>query len=319
MEEHEQDFVIVKPTINSSGYSPKIGTKIYPEYENFVLKDPNRILSTQYSDEILQHSFNKIKEAPGNYFASSSNNKITYHFYSNFYRKERELWKDTNIQERLYKNRKKYIGKTQETITNEELLRGFKISGIYTGYSHFCPLWAKAFFKEFNCKRVLDPCGGWGQRLLGATDLELYVYNDIWKESYDNTNNLIKYFNITNVMTFNCDSVDIPVEQIGGYDTIFTCPPYFNTEVYDPTKKFTNYEDFLNWVKKTFKRCIIDSVQTIGIVINLSNLEIFERIIQEFGFELIRIQPVGRNKKSHLNKFKKERENILIFKRKIHG
>ena len=57
------------------------------------------------------------------------------------------------------------------------LLRGFKISGIHYGYSHFNPLIIKKFLEDTNAKICYDPCGGWGHRILGSMNIDKYIEN----------------------------------------------------------------------------------------------------------------------------------------------
>lgn len=309
-----KSFTIQKAEINGNGYSPKKGTIVFEEYgDDFKIVNPNRTLDTKYSDDILWGLFNNIKKSSGRYDASPSNNKITFHFFDNFYKTERELWKNLQIQERLYRNRKKYIGKTQEEITNEELLRGFKISGIYAGYSHFSPLWIKAFIEEFKIDSIYDMTGGWGQRMLGAHNLDLYIYNDIWTESALHAFEQKMYFGMDNVEIYNNDSAKFYMKY--DVDAIFTCPPYNNKEIYDENSKFKNIDDYLNWWKESLQHSINNSIKYIAYVIDNNNALNLQKITEQFGFKLLRIQSIGRNKKSHFTKNKKENENMYIFKR----
>ena len=309
----KEDYIIQKVDINGNGYSPKEGTRIYPEYgDDFKIINPNRTLDTKYSDEILWSCYKKILNTPGRYDAVPFNNKITYHFFDNFYHIERELWKNPKIQEKLYKNRKKYIGKTQETITNEELLRGFKISAIHIGYSHFCPFWFKAFISEYGVKSVYDCCGGWAQRMLGSQNLDLYIYNDIWEESAVHALEMKEYFHMNNVEIYNNDSANFtpPYE----YDAIFTSPPYENKEIYSEKSIFKTYADYMEWWKNTLLKAIKPSVNYIAFVLDNINANALINITEDVtNFKLIKIQPVGRQLKSHMAKNKKETENMYIF------
>lgn len=310
-----KEYIIQKVDVNGYGYSPKEGTRIYEEYKDFVLLNSERQLITKYSDDVLWDCYNKILKTPGKYDAVPFNNKITYHFFENFYHVERELWKDIKIQEKLYKNRKKYIGKTQETITNEELLRGFKISGIHVGYSHFCPYWFKAFIQEYNIKTCYDPCGGWGQRMLGTQNLDLYIYNDIWEESAYYAYLQKEYFHMNNVQIYNNDSAKFTPPY--DYEAIFTSPPYENKEIYSEESIFKTYTDYLDWWKNTLIKSIKPSLKYIVFVLDNMNANGLIEITKEIsGFELIKIQPVGRQLKSHMNKNKKEQENMYIFFKK---
>lgn len=103
---------------------------------------------------------------------------ILYFQWKEFYKNELTLWNnnENNIQEKLFNNRLKYINKSKYKLSNLEILRGLKISGLCNNmFSHFSPLWLKAFIEQNNIKSIYDPCGGWGHRLI-ATNKIKYIY-----------------------------------------------------------------------------------------------------------------------------------------------
>lgn len=189
-------------------------------------------LNLEYTiDEIMDEYFYFL-DTPGRCNEYSNHNKIIKLFQQDiFFKNEKLLWMDETVRNRLLINRMKYLHKN--TFTPDELLAGFKKSGIYYGYSHFNPLLAKWFYEYCGTKISYDPCGGWGHRLLGSLDLNLYIYNDISYAVYKNVRDIIKFFDITNVTVYNNDaSIFIPDEE---FDTIFTCPPYRSLEKYEIT------------------------------------------------------------------------------------
>lgn len=176
---------------------------------------------------------------------SSPNNKnyiVKYFQQDEFFKTEKILFQNKDIRDKLINNRMKYLNKNYDQLTVEDILYGFKRSGLYYGYSHFNPLTFKWFINNYNCKICFDPCGGWGHRLLGSNNLDLYIYNDLSTSIYNNVNNIINFFNIRNVKTYNKDAYDFIPEE--NYDSMFTCPPYYNLEHYE-CGDFETYDDFL--------------------------------------------------------------------------
>ena len=176
---------------------------------------------------------------------SSPNNKnyiVKYFQQDEFFKTEKILFQNKDIRDKLINNRMKYLNKNYDQLTVEDILYGFKRSGLYYGYSHFNPLTFKWFINNYNCKICFDPCGGWGHRLLGSNNLDLYIYNDLSTSIYNNVNNIIDFFNIRNVKTYNKDAYDFIPEE--NYDSMFTCPPYYNLEHYE-CGDFETYDDFL--------------------------------------------------------------------------
>jgi hypothetical protein len=238
---------------------------------------------------------------------TSKNNYIIKYFQQDtFFRKEKELWKnDEKIRDRLILNRMKYLNKKEDELTVDELLTGFKKSGIHYGYSHFNPLWFKWFLQKYNIKTCYDPCGGWGHRLLGALNIEKYIYNDLSKSTKENVDRIIDYFGIKNTKTFNEDARKfIPDDD---FEAMFTCPPYFNVEEYecgkfDDRKQFDDFMDSLFDVFMKKENCWI-----FGVVIR-EDLMIFDDY-----FEKILLNE--RNEKYLNNSKNNDNEYLFIFKK----
>ena len=195
------------------------------------------------SDNQLFSEFKYYQNSIGKISSPNNKNYIVKYFQQNeFFKTEKILFQNKDIRNKLINNRMKYLNKNYDQLTVEDILYGFKRSGLYYGYSHFNPLTFKWFINNYNCKICFDPCGGWGHRLLGSNNLDLYIYNDLSTSIYNNVNNIIDFFNIRNVKTYNKDAYDFIPEE--NYDSMFTCPPYYNLEHYE-CGDFETYDDFL--------------------------------------------------------------------------
>lgn len=195
------------------------------------------------SDNQLFSEFKYYQNSIGKISSPNNKNYIVKYFQQDeFFKTEKILFQNKDIRNKLINNRMKYLNKNYDQLTVEDILYGFKRSGLYYGYSHFNPLTFKWFINNYNCKICFDPCGGWGHRLLGSNNLDLYIYNDLSTSIYNNVNNIINFFNIRNVKTYNKDAYDFIPEE--NYDSMFTCPPYYNLEHYE-CGDFETYDDFL--------------------------------------------------------------------------
>ena len=183
----------------------------------------------KYSDEDLLKEIDFYKTREGNISYPCRMNKIIKMFQQDsFYKREKEILKDKETREKLYKNREKYLSKKRENLNIDEIYNGIKISGLHYGYSHFSPLWFKWFIERYGVKKCYDPFGGWGHRLLGGLCLEKYVYNDLSKSTKENVDRIIDTFNINNAVTFNDDCKSLYNKDIEECDAWFTCPPYID-------------------------------------------------------------------------------------------
>jgi hypothetical protein len=276
------------------------------------LKDFERFLSTdlflQFTEEACQIEFNTIKNKIPFYNYNSSWNKIILNYQDHFYKKEKELWKtDLRIRSKLLMNRSFYLNKKIQNITDYELLRGFKISGIYYGFSFHSPFWIKKFIEDYEIKSVYDPCGGWGHRLLGASKIK-YIYNDLDSRSCEGIRNIIKDFNIENKIVYNKDSTKFTPEE--NYECVFTCPPYFNIEIYNEKTYENDYRKWLDefW-KKLVKNSLKDSVKYFCFIINEKYKNDMIEICKEFNLTFKEEIKVGNNNKNHFKRKKNQDKN----------
>ena len=271
-----------------------------------------------YKEEVIQREFQNISKQTGNFSRIPTQNKIIEYFQPHFYRKERELWNNPKIREKLVENREKYKFKSKEKITNKQYLQGFKISGIHIGYSFFSPLWIKAFIEKYNVKSIYDPCMGWGHRLLGAKDIT-YIGNDIDIDTFQGNIKISEYFNMENKTFYNQPAEElIPNES---YDAVFTCPPYYDLEIYSgedtSTSKYKSYDSWLNeWWRKVIQNCLVSSPKYFSFVINNKYKKDMQDICIQEGLTFLEEIPVGKNSKNHFQRVSNNSykgEYLLIF------
>ncbi len=231
---------------------------------------------------------------------------IKYFQQDTFFKKEKELLQDEKIREQLIENRRRFLNR--EHLTSDDILTGFKKSGIYYGYSHFNPLWFKWFIKRYAVKSCYDPCGGWGHRLLGGLCLEKYIYNDISVATKRNVDRMIEYFGISNTATYGNDARSfVPDER---FDAMFTCPPYFNVEHYEcgDFKDIDDYNDFMLKLYGIYKNT--ESCKIFGLVIRD---DLLPKRMNEFD-EKIDIISYGKSYLS--NKENTNREHMYIYRKR---
>jgi hypothetical protein len=279
------------------------------------------MLQYAYDEETMRKEFDRIKNSPGDFKKSPKMNKIVLTFQPSYYYRENKLWEKPEIREKLINNRLKYLFKENESQLNDkELLRGFKISGIFIGYTHFSPLWVKGFIEKYNIHSIYDPCGGWGHRLLGAYNIK-YIYNDSNPESFTGVKNISNFCQLKDKYFYNNDASEFtPLEF---YDSVFTCPPYFNTEWYpgenSSINKYPLYEEWLNsWWRKVIQKSVSPNVKIFAFAINNKFKEDMSNICIQEGLQLLEDTPLGINSLNHFqrtSKYSRKGESLLIYKK----
>lgn len=262
-------------------------------------------LPLSYTEEALLKEFNSILQSKGDYSNSPRFNKIIEHFQFHFYKKERELWNHPVIREKLVLNREKYLAKPFKDITIKELLRGFKISGINrNAFSFFSPLWIKSFIEKYNIKSIYDPCSGWGHRLLGSAEIT-YIGNDNDSKTYKGLCAIKDYFNLKDKYLYNNLAEEFTPDE--EYEAVFTCPPYFKTELYDndntSTNKYEKYKEWLNiWWRAVIKKSLKPHVKYFAFVINKKYKDDMLKVCLEEGLILVEITILGKKQSNHFQR-----------------
>lgn len=259
-------------------------------------------LTYEVSHEELMNEFFFFLNTPPNLSLRCNHNKIIKYFQQDtFFAVEKELWRDPQVRQMIIDNRCKYLHKSPEELTDYELLSGFKISAIYYGYSGFNPRLAKWFYKKYDVNTCYDPCGGWGHRMLGSMDLDLYIYNDLSTDTYRGVNNIKQYFDMYNVVTYNEDAKTFTPNE--DFEAIFTCPPYYNVEEYE-CGAFKNFEDYKNLIDSIYNLYIERSCRVMGLVLREDLLCGHDDYTEKFLLV---------NKGSHLSRLHNNNEYLYIW------
>jgi hypothetical protein len=101
--------------------------------------------------------------------------------------------------------------------------------------------------------RVLDPCGGWGGRMIGVSVVaDSYTCFEPATSTAQGLKNLSEFIRSVNPdfgTEINCEPYEDSVERVGFYDFAMTSPPYYDTEHYsdEPSNSCIRYTSFDDW------------------------------------------------------------------------
>ena len=188
--------------------------------------------------------------------------KLCEHFFPNFFDIEnkdgnsfKSLWTADKLEKVLRWNRKSH-----STPYLSELRRGIYFNYNLAKSTMYRPQMAKMVVTNLGAKRVLDPCAGWGGRMLGiiAAGAE-YVAFEPNSETYEGLLNLSKFLGIQDKVRIIKDSaLEMNKYDIGEFDLILTSPPYFDLEVYshEDTQSIKGCDTYSIWVNNFLKPLI---------------------------------------------------------------
>jgi hypothetical protein len=139
----------------------------------------------------------------------------------------------------------------------------------------FMPAYAKALYEHFGAKSVLDPCAGWGDRLVGAASssmVERYVCFDPNTTLRPGYAALMKLFGheVTRLSAQGLEfsngfaSYTLPFEQgalllpDSSFDLVFTSPPFFDYEMYNPRNP-----QYTDWIEQFYKPLFVQACRLV--------------------------------------------------------
>lgn len=212
-----------------------------------------------------------------------------------------EIWQDPKLMKSIIRYR---VGcnNTSEVFdfSLHQLVRG--ISAIRGTVSFFKPVLAAAIYKHYlgdnNNPVVLDPCAGFGGRLLGFKSMYphgTYIGIEPNKDTFEELQLLATNFD--NVILYNCRFEDVNVKNIN-YDLAFTSIPYYDREIYSTHQK---YESFNMWKDVFFNRIFALTKSVINIPINLETDIVHSNYTKKYIV----------SNASHFSKHKTKRELLI--------
>ena len=231
-----------------------------------------------------------------------------------------------------------------------EIRRMIMMTGGLGSITKYRTITSKAIISYFNAKRVLDPCTGWGGRMLGSLASSSDTYY-VGCEPDPNTakglRNILIDEAIPKEVSARAIIIEKPaeiglneIEKMDKFDLILTSPPYFNLELYTAGEQSTNqYLTWDVWVEKWLKVVILKCLSCLkedgGVscwsVKNFKSdkkyplADVTKKIHEDAGWELIKIvkmtgsaRPGKAKELSEEPKKKKEsEEETFCFRRKI--
>jgi hypothetical protein len=145
--------------------------------------------------------------------------------------------------------------------------------------SQFKPVIAKAFYDRFQSENILDFSAGWGDRLCGFFASETgkhYVGIDPNLDNHPNYTKQIEFYQRHRTFFENdktAEMIPMPAEDVdytkyeNFFDTIFTSPPYFNTEKYSlhDTQSYLRYKKIDDWNTNFLHKTIDKLIPTLKV------------------------------------------------------
>jgi 16S rRNA G966 N2-methylase RsmD len=287
---------------------------------------------TSYTEQQLKKEWQELKKFICDSDSTNSTTrvgmKLCEHFFPNFYKIKNSKgesfessWNKDNLIKVLRWNRKSH-----STPYLSELKRGIYFCTGLTKNTMFRPHLAKTIVSNFSGETVLDPCCGWGGRMLGTVASgKKYIGFEPNIETYNNLLKLIDFLNIKDKV----EIYNVGAEHMNQYikekvDIVLTSPPYFNLEIYSDENtqsenQYSSYEDWRDlWLAEVIENAI-SHLNDFGVscwnVHNVGKMKMIEdvaKIHSSLGFKKEKDFSLNSSKRqAHQSETKKDKNSDI--------
>jgi len=168
-----------------------------------------------------------------------------------------------------------WMSKQKEVVHHNQYINTARFNTGTQIAAEFKPFLAREIYLDY-CEvgaKVLDPCAGWGGRMLGYISSGIggeYTATDPSVKTYDGLNKLRDFLTSAEAIEspiinlFNLPFEDLELQE-NYFDFAFTSPPYFDTELYseDKTQAFNRYETIEKFNEQFLKVLIQNSIRAL--------------------------------------------------------
>ena len=159
------------------------------------------------------------------------------------------LWSKEILKKVLRINRK-----THSSTYVSEIVRQIGFAAGTSKVTIYRPLLTKRIVEYFGAKNVLDPCIGWGGRMIGSVCVPGVKYTGFEPcvKTYEGLCRIRESLSLGEKVTIYNLPAEVGMESLRKeYDMIITSPPYYNLEIYsDENTQSHNYGSYEEWVDK---------------------------------------------------------------------
>ena len=135
---------------------------------------------------------------------------------------------------------------------SSDIIQGFNVTLKAPKVSVFSPTLGKSLIEKYlsDCETIVDPFSGFSGRMIGVSNCgKTYVGFDINEDHVKESNEIISYKKFKNCTVSVRDVLsDYDKES---YDALFTCPPYFDKEIWGSESEFHTCDE---WVEVCLRK-----------------------------------------------------------------
>ena len=285
-----------------------------------------------YSNDELMEDWKKLQKYFNKDFGTAAQTrpgmKLCEHFFPNFFNIKnskgqtfKDYWVPDKLQKVIRWNRSSH-----STPYLSEMRRGVIFCNGLTKNTMYRPHLAKMINMYYQSINTVDPCCGWGGRLLGTVAAGAhYTGYEPNTETYEHLLELCNFLNITQQVSLH----NIGAEQAileDHYNLSITSPPYYNLEIYSSEmtqseNQYNTYEDWkTQWLFPVINKYSKKSDITCWNVANIGKMRLaddVEQYLNNNNYQVDQIFSIGssaRQTNQNEKKNKKNYDNTFCYK-----
>ena len=277
-----------------------------------------------YSNDELIEDWKKLQKYVNNDFGTAAQTrpgmKLCEHFFPNFFEIKnpkgvgfKDYWTAEKLQKVIKWNRSSH-----STPYLSEMRRGVIFCNGLTKNTMYRPHLAKMINMYYKSTNTIDPCCGWGGRLLGTVAAGAhYTGYEPNNETYNHLLELCEFLGITSkVHLYNTGAENAELQEI--YDLSITSPPYYNLEIYstDNTQSENQYNTYdewkTQWLLPVVSKYGDHSKVTCWNVANIGKMKLaddIEQYLNERNYKINQIFSIGSSARQANQNEKKNKKN----------
>ncbi|MDY7038339.1 MAG: hypothetical protein SV375_19540 [Thermodesulfobacteriota bacterium] len=168
--------------------------------------------------------------------------------------------------------------------------------------NEFPPFIARNFYLNQNAKTILDPCAGWGGRMIGAASVGSFYHGfEPSTRTYCGLIQLgtfLKTFD--NGFDFHIENIPFEDAELSKhYDFALTSPPYYDTEIYseEETNSCNRYKNYSEWESRFYLPMVnkvLSYAKTFILNVGSRQYDLKTPIVSKFGAKEITSKLSGK-------------------------
>lgn len=222
--------------------------------------------------------------------------RLTQNFhFDTFFEQQLSAWKSMSVDNQNEILKSMSLKYDMNNMTYAEFFTKLSKESALPRYSTFNVEMMNMLLKKYEPSMVIDPCMGWGHRMLMCITRDIpYFASDIREDAVENNLKLLEFVN---------SQMETPISRLRNTDgaeyinnvpivydnaMMFTCPPYFDSEIYGENGiENSSYDEFIMWWETIATNSIERDIKYFAYQITPEYGEDMKKVTESAGYTFV--------------------------------